>query len=89
MLPAVSAALPQVAGGNPGLALPLYGVQSAATGRWRMPSLALPLEDARSNDDMPKWSHAYSRPVRPPPDPIPELKRQAAGELAPCAMTAS
>ena len=33
MLPAVSAALPQVAGGYPGPALPLYGVQSKATGR--------------------------------------------------------
>src|SRR5262245_53154193 len=31
---------------------------------------------------MPKWSHAYSRPVRPLPDPISELKRQAGAELA-------
>ena len=36
----------------------------------------------RPNDDMSKRSRTYPRPVRPPADPIPELKRQAAAELA-------
>jgi len=58
MLPVVSAALPQVAGGYPGLALPLYGVQSAATGRRRStrpraPVVRCAVSSHRSPEDTP------------------------------------